>query len=174
MPSGESRIHRSLVVGFLASSLGDEKSATVWDETVRRLGIPATEWLTRDQVIAVLDFLAAAGQLVGVAARYAKLRLDRFTPTPFAAQSAAPRPNRPASWRPSPMTEDLLALLAPSVGEEKAREAIAQTAKALHLPSTALTRAHALAIMEELAKSPGLLGVAARLGMARFLLHHPR
>jgi hypothetical protein len=174
VPPGEPRIHRSQVVGFLASSLGDEKSATVWDETVRRLGIPANEWLARDQVIAVLDALAAAGQLVGLAARYAKLRLDRFTPRPFAAQSAPPIATRPVSSRPSPMTDELFALLAPSVGEEKAREAIAQTASSLHLPSTDLTRAHALAIMEELAKSPGLLGVAARLGMARFVLHHPR
>jgi hypothetical protein len=59
------------------------------------------------------------------------------------------------------------------VGEEKAKEAILQAAKALGLSSTELTRAEALQVLDVMAKSPGLLGVAARFGKARFLLRHP-
>ena len=154
----------------MAASLGEEKSGALWDETVHRLAMPPGEWFTEKQVATVLGALSASSDIVGVAARYARVRFNNASLAPVAAP---PPSHRSELADASSVTDDLMSLLAPSLGEEKAREAIQQTSRMLQLPSTGLTRDHALAILEEMAKAPGLLGVAARLGTARFLLRYP-
>jgi hypothetical protein len=171
-PPPESTIHRSQVVALLAASLGEEKSGALWDETVHRLSIPPGEWFTQNQVAAVLGALSSSSDLVGVAARYARVRFENASLAPPSAPSSHRR-QPTSSSPPASVSDDLMSLLAPSLGEDKAREAILHTSRALHLSSAGLTRDDALAILEEMAKAPGLLGVAARLGTARFLLRYP-
>jgi hypothetical protein len=71
------------------------------------------------------------------------------------------------------MEVDLLSFLTPSLGEEKAAEAVQQHAKTLRLNPSALSRADALALLEAMSSASGLLGVVARFAKVRFLLRYP-
>lgn len=62
----------------------------------------------------------------------------------------------------------LAALLAPTVGEEKAQELVARGMADAGV--TQLTRDTALALLEKLASDSGIVGVAARFAKVRFLL----
>jgi hypothetical protein len=169
-PSDE-RIGRSRAVDLLASTLGEEKALAAWDDAGRRLGFPPSDSLRREQVIAIFDAISLAPGLVGVAGRYARLRLDHVNMVaPGGARGAV---DTESGAGPEISTE-LLGLLAPSVGEEKAKEGLAQAARGLSLSPTELTREGALRVLDVMAKLPGLPGVAARFGKARFLLRHPR
>lgn len=57
---------------------------------------------------------------------------------------------------------DLVGLLSPSLGDEKAREAVAQAAAALGLHAELIDRKQALGILEHVARTAGLVGIAAR------------
>jgi hypothetical protein len=151
---------------LLASTLGEEKALAVWQEAVQRLGLPVSEALSREQMGRVFDAISTVPGIVGVAARYARLRLDRADPTP--SSSARASNAAPEIWK------ELLALLAPSVGEDKAHDAIVHAAKTLSMSVTELTREQAVQVLDLMANSVGLLGVAARFGKARFLLYPPR
>jgi hypothetical protein len=169
LSSSDERIRRSRAVELLAATLGEARALALWEETLNHLGLPDSDSLLRAHVLAAFDAISAAPGIVGVAGRYARLRLDHVNqPPPSSARSST----TPLSATAEP-AKDLLGLLAPSVGEEKAKEAILQAAKALGLSSTDLTRPEALQILDVMAKSPGLLGVAARFGKARFLLRQP-
>ena len=70
---------------------------------------------------------------------------------------------------PLPKTE-LVELLSPSLGEEKAGELVAATAASLGLNLDNLDENQALQILEKLAGTPGLVGITARFAKARALL----
>ncbi len=63
----------SELVGLLAGTVGQERAEEAVLDAVRRLGLPSRA-LSRDQILAVLDDLAARAGLVGVTARFAKAR----------------------------------------------------------------------------------------------------
>jgi hypothetical protein len=74
LPPKEASIGRALLTTLLAQSLGEEKSDELVRESLRKLGLP-DEGLTLDQALATLEALTKSGELVGVAARFAKAHL---------------------------------------------------------------------------------------------------
>jgi hypothetical protein len=81
-----------------------------------------------------------------------------------------PPPSRAASTGPLSV-EELVAFFTSSVGEEKAREAVGAALSRLHFThKNTLDRVEALAVLDEIALAPGIVGVAARFAKARILL----
>ena len=67
--------------------------------------------------------------------------------------------------------DDLVALLSQAIGNDKAEQEILGAAEALGLSrSSALSVPQALGILETVAESPGLVGVAARFAKSRLHL----
>jgi hypothetical protein len=67
--------------------------------------------------------------------------------------------------------DELVAFFTSSVGEEKAREAVGAVLSRMHLAhKNELNRAEALSVLDEIATTPGIVGVAARFAKARILL----
>jgi hypothetical protein len=177
-------IPKDEVVALLASALGQEKSEEVVAQAARSLALPATAW-SGGEVRAIVTKLADAEGLIGVVARFALSRgdVDRLVgPPPHAAEPPAPSSRRPRLHPPpsqrtseeAPRTGvvDLLPLLAPALGAEKARDAVHAAAARLGLDPGHLTRPQAVTVLEELARSEGIVGVVARFATARFLLLH--
>lgn len=78
---------------------------------------------------------------------------------------------QPTPRSPSPIArEEVIALLTPALGEAPARLAVYKTCDALGFRSVELTLDDALAILDRLAKSPGLLGISARFAKMRAIL----
>jgi len=72
-PSGQ-LVSRTELTALLAPTLGDEKSDEVVLDELRRAGYPR-DTLTSAQALGILDSLGTAEGLVGVAARFAKMRM---------------------------------------------------------------------------------------------------
>ncbi|MCC6811799.1 MAG: hypothetical protein IT381_30500 [Deltaproteobacteria bacterium] len=64
----------------------------------------------------------------------------------------------------------MAALISPSVGEEKARALVAETAQALGMSGERLETEQCLQVLEVIAKQPGLVGISARFAKSRFHL----
>jgi hypothetical protein len=62
---------------------------------------------------------------------------------------------------------ELVQLLSPAIGEEKAEEAIVAACLVLALGADAFDRDQALDVLEAIAQSPGLVGITARFAKSR-------
>jgi hypothetical protein len=163
-------IPKDAVVALLASALGQEKSDEVVLSTAHGLGIPGAVW-TGAEVRAIVDKLARSEGLVGVVARFALTRGDvdrlvkRSVPPEGPPSSRARRPS------PAPTSAiDLVGLLAPALGAEKARDATESSCGKLGFDARTLSRDEALHVLDDLTKNEGIVGVVARFAKARFLL----
>lgn len=67
---------------------------------------------------------------------------------------------------PIPCAE-LVRLLSPSLGQQKAEALVKQAADELKLRSDSLARSDALRVMERIADQPGLVGITARFAKSR-------
>ena len=67
--------------------------------------------------------------------------------------------------------QSLIALLAPTVGTEKSTELVQSAMRSLAIVPSELDRDAALRVFDQLARQPGIIGVAARFAKARFILH---
>jgi hypothetical protein len=67
---------------------------------------------------------------------------------------------------PIPAVE-LVRMLSPSLGQQKAEALIVAAAEALNLRAELLARSDALRIMEKIADQPGLVGITARFAKSR-------
>lgn len=65
---------------------------------------------------------------------------------------------------------EVYAIFSPCVGDEKAGDLVRAAARKLLLPNDALGKAQVLALLEELASTPGIVGVTARFAKARIIL----
>ncbi|HEY8074899.1 MAG TPA: hypothetical protein VIF62_12335 [Labilithrix sp.] len=158
-------IGREDLTVLLSSALGQEKSEEVVVSAARELGIPAGNTYSAEEMRAIFQRLVTVEGLVGVVARFAISRgdVDRLART---ARSSTPQ----RAAQQSSSTIDLIPLLAPAIGVEKAREAIESGAARLGLDAKSLSQDQALAVLELLAKAEGIVGVVARFAKARFLL----
>ena len=168
---------RRAIVDLLASSLGEEKSEAAIHEAASRLGLLGALTLSRSQAGNILEFLGRAPGVVGAAARLAGMRLPAEYAAEHPPSSRSMAPDRPdTARRAAAQREDLVsaadvcALLAPSLGEEQAREVVAKYAAALHLPPEAFPRKDALDLLDAMAVEAGVVGVVARFAKARLLL----
>ena len=169
---------RSLIE-MLAATLGWEKSSEVVNATVQRLGLP-TVVVTPAQATALLSELAKAPGMVGVTARFARSRME-FTVPPSGPTSGRSSivPKAPAEDLPpsslksvtrSLMMGELVALLAGTVGQDRAEEAVLEAVRRLGLPTRSLSRDQTMSVLDDLASRAGLVGVTARFAMARAIL----
>jgi hypothetical protein len=175
-----SRVTHKKLTDLLAVTLGDAKASTTLDETLRGLSVPPLESYTRAQVDAVLNVLSASSPGVAVAARLARTRLDHedFEDPPSSRLIPPPARSSTAllggSTRPAANERvDLQPFLAPSLGEDKARETVHQYARMLNVSPAALTRDQGIQLLDAMSQAAGLLGVVARFSKVRFLLRYP-
>jgi hypothetical protein len=193
--SAERAISKEDIAVLLASALGQDKSDEVVTSTARSLGITRTAF-TADDIRAIFEKLVKAEGLVGVVARFAVSRRDVDRLVAQASQvsqapSAMARPELRASGHAGPVgsassgtsgnslspsaraaTVDIVPLIAPALGIEKARDAIEAAAARRGVDiATGLSHAGALAVLDEMTKVDGIVGVVARFAKARFLLN---
>jgi hypothetical protein len=159
-------LSRAEITVLLSSALGEEKSEEVIVWAAREAGLSPSTSYSADELRAIFARLAAVEGLVGVVARFA---ISRGDVEKLAARSRPSGETRASEPRLA-VVVDLIPLLAPSIGVEKAREAIDGAAMRLGLDARTLTREHALAVLDVLAKTDGIIGVVARFAKARFLL----
>jgi hypothetical protein len=104
---------------------------------------------------------------------------DRPSVDPGSGPRSSPAETGPSTPPPSTnppeggLAGDLLSFLTPSLGDDKAAEALQQYAKSLRLTVAALSRDDAVALLDAMGAAPGLLGVVARFAKVRFVLRHP-
>lgn len=177
--SADRTISKEEIAVLLASALGQDKSDEVVAMTARSLGITRTAF-TGEDVRAIFDNLVKADGLVGVVARFAVSRRDVDRLIARATQTAPQQLGRldfaaMASGPPAPSrgtaTVDILPLIAPALGVEKARDAIEAAAARRGVDiATGLSHNGALVVLDEMTKVEGIVGVVARFAKARFLL----
>lgn len=156
------------VAAMLAQTLGQEKSHEVVGVAAAALGYRGP-MLDRSEADNLLDHLARAPGLVGIAARFAQRRAQAATEDKGPPSSVRPVERGPGSDRDMGVRGELVMLLAQSLGLEKAEDEVSAAARKLGLGSK-LSALQARAILDELAKTPGAIGATARFAKARFLL----
>ncbi|RYE86453.1 MAG: hypothetical protein EOO75_15715 [Myxococcales bacterium] len=149
---------RARLVALLAPALGDERGEQVIAQALsaHHLRPPLSDEQTRR----LLTDLGLQGGTVGAAAR---LALQRLASTPARA-AAVPTPT------PSGPALDIVSLLAPSLGVERAADVVRQACHRLGLLGPPHDRAGVLALLDQLDSEPGLVGVTTRFVKARLLL----
>jgi hypothetical protein len=190
-------ISMSSIAELLAPTLGCEKSAEVVEGAALRLGF-SPEALRADQALAMLDELARTPGMVGIAARFARSRLDaqraslppaaeppsRRYPGQRSTMGETPKPPPQASTLSPPgtgpvssrsvvttiSTRDVAALLSSAMGMDKALEIVTTTSDRLGLSPDHLDKTQAIALLDQLAGEPGMVGLCARFGKARLIL----
>ncbi len=183
--SADRAIKKEDIAVLLASALGQDKSDEVVSSAARALGILRGTFSGED-IRAIFDRLGKAEGLVGVVARFAVSRGDveklvARAPQRLDAPSIG-RPHFEVGTRPTAgsipgraQTVDLVPLLAPALGAEKARAAIEAAAARRGVDIKAgLSQSAALAVLDEMARIEGIVGVVARFAKARFLLTAPQ
>ncbi|MDB4938722.1 MAG: hypothetical protein JWP87_5694 [Labilithrix sp.] len=167
------------VAVLLASALGQDKSDEVVASAARAAGITRTAY-TADDIRGIFDKLVKAEGLVGVVARFAVSRGDvdkLVVRAPKASQQLGRAELRVGAASPSsstapPAVVDIMHLIAPALGVEKARDAIEHAAARRGVDvATGLSYNGALAVLDEMTKIEGIVGVVARFAKARFLLN---
>lgn len=174
--SADRPITREDIAVLLASALGQDKSDEVVASAARAAGISRTSYVA-DDIRGIFDKLVKAEGLVGVVARFAVSRGDvekliaRVPKQASAPQRAGAATAAPQSVPPS-VAIDIMHLIVPALGTEKAHEAIEHAAakRGVDLAS-GLSYNGALAVLDEMTKVEGIVGVVARFAKARFLLN---
>ena len=69
------RLARSELVRQLAESLGAEKAQAAVDDVAAAAGLGGIVEFNRDETLVILERMAAAPGLVGIVARFAKVRI---------------------------------------------------------------------------------------------------
>lgn len=158
----EPPIKTKAIAALLAPALGQEKGEELVRNAARTLGLDR-ERFSPDEVRAVFECIARASGLVGLVARFA---LERGELEELIAQKIA----RPASVAPPSPAIDVLSLLAPAIGYEKARDVVDAAAKELGVSAEACDRETAILLLEIIGRSDGIVGVVARFARTRVLL----
>lgn len=158
------------VAALLSGTVGWEKSTEAVSQAIQRLGLDGQRLDERD-VTDVLDVLAGTGGIVGVTARFVRSRPLPFRPDapvvePAPVERTATVPKAPARLARA----QLVALLAPTVGVEKAEEVLSHACKQLGLGEATFSLPEAHRVFEALASHDGLVGVTARFAKARLSL----
>ena len=174
-------ITRQDIAVLLAPALGQDKSDEVVASAARAAGITRTSYLG-DDIRGIFHWLVKVEGLVGVVARFAVSRGDverligRMPKQAPAVQVG--RPDFGAATQsapqtlPPPVAIDIMHLIVPALGTEKARQAIEQAAARRGVDiATGLSYNGALAVLDEMTKVEGIVGVVARFAKARFLLN---
>jgi hypothetical protein len=177
-------ITRDDIAALLASALGQDKSDEVVASAAMNASVAQTDYAS-DDIRRIFDELVKAEGLVGVVARFVVSRGDvekLIARLPKMSSKAKPGGGTPASAGahdaaspqslPPSVAIDIMHLIAPALGAEKSRDAIEQAAARRGIDlSVGLTYNGALAVLDEMTKVEGIVGVVARFAKARFLLN---
>lgn len=153
------RYTQKSLAAALAPAVGEERAQELVAEAMRALGIHSHE-VTAYEARALLDHLTRHGGVVGACARMASARLPRLRETDAQRNQE----------RKTLAVADVAALLAPSVGQERASELVESVCRKRGISDRDLGREDVEAVLEELAKTPGVVGAVARFAKARALL----
>ena len=171
--SADRPISKDDLAVLLASALGQHKSEELVAATASRLGLTRPT-LSADDVRGIFDTLARTEGLVGVVARFAVSRgdVDKLLAR---AEATAASPScgnmQVAASSPGHAGFDIVHLISPALGVEKARESVEHAAGRRGIdPRAPLSYDAALSVLDELTKVEGIVGVVARFAKARFLL----
>lgn len=183
------KIKRSQLVGLLSPTLGHDKSDLLVSGTARDLGLPVADDVRVDHVLQILDRLGTADGMVGVAARFVRVRgeLEAMiggapdslrVHAPFTATIAPTAMGTPpviarAPAVPRVSLDEISVFIAPAVGDVVARDTVACHAAKLGVAGQGATRAEAAGVLDSMSKVDGILGVVASFAKARFLLKYP-
>jgi hypothetical protein len=179
MSAADRPISKEDVAVLLASALGQDKSDEVVVSTAKALGISHSTF-TGEDVRVIFDRLVKAEGLVGVVARFAVSRGDvdkliaKVTKPQVSYQVGHPDFSSSSQKQAptQPPTVDIMHLIAPALGVEKARDAIEAAAARRGVDvATGLSYNGALVVLDEMTKVEGIVGVVARFAKARFLLN---
>ena len=180
-------ISKDDVAVLLASALGQHKSDELVASTASALGLEREAYSAAD-VRGIFDKLVEADGLVGVVARFAVSRgdVDKLVARAERASASAALGSTDAHGGASPSIDsglppastcgpsEIVLLISPALGLEKAREAIGQAATRRGIdPSLPFCHADVLAVLDEMTQVDGIVGVVARFAKARFLLTPP-
>lgn len=143
----------------LAPAMGEEKALELVSDAMRELGLHTNE-LTTYQARALFDHIGRAEGVVGVSARIAKARLANLRDSE--------KPDGVKQRRMHAM--EVADLLAPSVGQERARELVDAACRKLDIDPETLGRDDVEAVLDDLAASGGVVSVVARFAKARATL----
>jgi hypothetical protein len=179
--SADRPITRQDIAVLLAPALGQDKSDEVVASAARAAGITRTSYLS-DDIRGIFDRLVKAEGLVGVVARFAVSRGDveriiarvpkQATAVQFGRPDFGAAPHSSPQSVPPSVAIDIMHLIVPALGTEKARQAIEQAAARRGVDiATGLSYNGALAVLDEMTKVEGIVGVVARFAKARFLLN---
>ena len=140
------------LVELLSVSLGMERSESLVRGAMVRLGLTepgdgGARELEAGQVEQILEAIGAAGGMASVAARFARQK----------ARSLSVR--HPLERIPAAVIADLLA---PTLGEQRSVEVLAEALDGDRDLERGLDRQEAFRVLAVLAARPGILGVAAR------------
>src|SRR4051794_6438077 len=159
-----------VVATLLAPTLGQQKSEAVVAAAMARLRMDDGP-LTLEEGLVILDEVAREPGVVGVAARFARTRVDWNRSLAPLDRGSGPPSARPKRGPPPTLaTREIVSRLANTVGMEKSREAVAESMRRLGLTAPQLDRDQAAALLDDLAHDDGLVGLTARFAKARLLV----
>jgi hypothetical protein len=152
--------HRDLVA-LLATAMGHSEATQVVETMCTKHA--AAEPMSFDDAKKILSYIADLPGLAGVTGRVAVARLG-------SGGGWSSRGSSPPSTVKRRSISFVIDALSASVGEERARDVVSSAAAELQIPDGPIAISHALLILEQIAKMPGALGIAARFAKGRIHL----
>jgi hypothetical protein len=152
------------LVRALSYTLGEEQAAVLVREAMRELGL-LENGFSQYHWNLVLRALSRQTGLAGMAARHL---LSRLAQAPSA--SAPPAVPRTAEAPHAIRRADVVAMFAPALGDEGAKELVDGLWRAHPSGAEAITPREAAELLERAASEPGIVGITARFAKARLAL----
>jgi hypothetical protein len=157
------------LVALLAPTLGEERARELARNALDSLGI-ADSFFSVHDAIRVLERLPQSPGIATSVSHFAQARLALRDTNTNSRRPALSKPTPPAPKSGSLTRADLAALLAPTLGQEKSDDMVNETLQKLGLSLDPISTADGLAVLEELAKSAGIVGIASRFAKAHLLM----
>lgn len=157
------------LVALLAPTLGEERARELARNALDSLGI-ADSFFSVHDAIRVLEKLPQSPGIATSVSHFAQARLALRDPSPTSRRPTFVKLTAQAPKGGPLARAELAALLAPTLGQEKSDDMVLETLQKLKLPLDAMSTADGLAVLEELAKSSGIVGIASRFAKARLLM----
>jgi len=160
------------LVSLLASTLGQERSQELVRGALDAMKISG-DACSFAEAIGALELLGRSPGVVGSVGRFAKVRLTLTAAG--ASEGGWSRSTRPAA-KPAQgaarevTREELSALLAPTVGQERSDEVVHEALRRMGYPLERFSHQQGLEVLEALTREEGLVGVAARFAKARLIM----
>jgi hypothetical protein len=147
------------LTSLMAASVGAPRAQEIVGETLLQLGIAASGF-DAETARLVLGRIGEQAGLVGITARVAMSRIELASRT-SSSHPAQDKKKRPLSF--------VAGLISATVGEEKAEQIVETTAGSMGLKRN-VDIDEALKLLESIARTSGVVGVAARFAKGRIHL----